>query len=245
MMARAFIFDVDGTLTPSRGKIQEDFRLQFVNFCDTHDVYLVTGSDYEKTVEQLGTYICDHAVTRIYNCSGNSVWEKGISLFDNELSMNIEIHSYLSNTLELHPYRERTGLHLEKRPGLYNFSIPGQSTTREERANYIEYDLKNNDRTNIANAFNRLFTDRFSINAHVAGETGIDITKVGNDKRQVLDDFPDHDVTFFGDKMEVGGNDWPLRHVIDVRNFFNDNDDNKWHAVSSWKDTAKILKDNY
>ena len=48
-----FIFDVDGTLTPSRQQIDSDFAVYFSNFCTINDVYLVTGSDKEKTVEQV------------------------------------------------------------------------------------------------------------------------------------------------------------------------------------------------
>ena len=48
-----FIFDVDGTLTPSREEIDGDFAVFFGNFCAENDVYLVTGSDKEKTIEQV------------------------------------------------------------------------------------------------------------------------------------------------------------------------------------------------
>ena len=51
---KKFIFDVDGTLTPSRKKIEHEFWAPFLIFCRHHDVYLVTGSDRQKTLEQLG-----------------------------------------------------------------------------------------------------------------------------------------------------------------------------------------------
>ena len=54
-----YIFDVDGTLTPSRGRIDKDFEKFFLDFTKKHNVYLVTGSDYEKTEEQLGEEICN------------------------------------------------------------------------------------------------------------------------------------------------------------------------------------------
>ena len=49
-----FIFDVDGTLTPSRRQIEPDFLQFFLDFVDNHEVYLVTGSNREKTIEQIG-----------------------------------------------------------------------------------------------------------------------------------------------------------------------------------------------
>ena len=51
---KKFIFDVDGTLTPSRGKIDPDFLQFMLFFSGKNDVYLVTGSDRSKTLEQVG-----------------------------------------------------------------------------------------------------------------------------------------------------------------------------------------------
>ena len=72
---KKFIFDVDGTLTPSRKKIVHEFWAPFLIFCRKHDGYLVTGSDRQKTLEQLGLDIC-YTAKRVYNCSGCDVYEK-------------------------------------------------------------------------------------------------------------------------------------------------------------------------
>ena len=53
-MTIEFVFDVDGTLTPSRGEIDPEFKQFFDKFCIKNNVYFVTGSDKAKTVEQLG-----------------------------------------------------------------------------------------------------------------------------------------------------------------------------------------------
>ena len=63
-----FIFDVDGTLTPSRQEIDGDFAVFFSNFCSDNDVYLVTGSNKEKTIDQIGEEIYSLA-QRAYQCS--------------------------------------------------------------------------------------------------------------------------------------------------------------------------------
>ena len=47
-----YIFDVDGTLTPSRGSINSAFEAWLWTFIQSNDVYLATGSDYPKTIEQ-------------------------------------------------------------------------------------------------------------------------------------------------------------------------------------------------
>ena len=58
------IFDVDGTLTPSRDKIDPQFAEWFKQFVTVNTVCLVTGSDRIKTIEQIGEMLfnmCDMA----------------------------------------------------------------------------------------------------------------------------------------------------------------------------------------
>lgn len=83
-MGNKFIFDVDGTLTISRQGMNGEFQGYFIDFCYANEVYLVTSSDNAKTLEQLGSDVCD-AVMRIYNCNGNDVWEKGVNIYTNDL----------------------------------------------------------------------------------------------------------------------------------------------------------------
>ena len=40
-----YIFDVDGTLTPSGGRMNNEFANWFEHFATHNAVYLVTGSD--------------------------------------------------------------------------------------------------------------------------------------------------------------------------------------------------------
>ena len=49
-----YIFDIDGTLTPSRGRIDPEFETFFKSFINKNKVSLVTGSDRPKTLEQIG-----------------------------------------------------------------------------------------------------------------------------------------------------------------------------------------------
>ena len=43
-----YVFDVDGTLTPSRLTIDAEFKKFFVEWIKNKNVYLLTGSDHEK-----------------------------------------------------------------------------------------------------------------------------------------------------------------------------------------------------
>ena len=64
-----YIFDVDGTLTPSRDRMGREFANWFEHFATHNAVYLVTGSDREKTLEQIPEYIYNLCIA-VYQCSG-------------------------------------------------------------------------------------------------------------------------------------------------------------------------------
>ena len=94
---KKFIFDVDGTLTPARKQIDGEFLPFFSDFATRNDVYLVTGSDRDKTLEQLTPYLYNKC-TRVYNCSGSDVYEgtKNVYRDDWELPTDVERHLELS-----------------------------------------------------------------------------------------------------------------------------------------------------
>ena len=48
-----YMFDVDGTLTESRQKINPQFAKKFLKWSMDKKLVLSTGSDYEKMCEQL------------------------------------------------------------------------------------------------------------------------------------------------------------------------------------------------
>jgi len=202
-----FIFDVDGTLTPSRQTIDPEFKKFFKTFIEENKVWLVTGSDYPKTVEQLGADITENVVT-CYNCSGNDVWFRGKRVNTKSFEAPTELYDLMNGWLQSSLFPIRTGNHIEERMGTINFSVVGRNCTLEERKLYIEHDINNRERESIALQINSEFPD---ITATVGGETGIDIYRKGCDKSQILEDFDNNDrIIFFGDKTEKDGNDYPL-----------------------------------
>ena len=226
-----FVFDVDGTLTPSRGKMDYEFKAFFNTFCLANDVYLVTGSDKEKTIEQIGeTY---NLAKVVYNCSGNDVYSAGVNVRSKEWTAPKELMDLMYGWLQASSFPLRTGNHIEERPGCVNFSIVGRNATLGERKLYIKHDLQNKERESIAYQINLEFP---YITAKVGGETGIDIYPTGWDKGQILEDFNDFDrIIFFGDKMEQDGNDYPLGSKL--------KHPSKAIAVTGWKDTWEKLKE--
>lgn len=223
-----FIFDVDGTLTDSRQKINPEFAKFFTEFCMNNDVYLVTGSDYAKTLEQLGERLLRWPVF-VYNCSGNEVWAKGELIRSRSWEAPQELYDILYGWLDASKFPARIGPHIEQRSGMINFSVIGRGATFGERRLYVEWDQENRERESIAYQINSTFTD---ITATIGGETGIDIHPTGWDKSQILNDFDQKadKLYFFGDRCDPKGNDYLLAKLIA----------NSFH-VKDWKDTWERL----
>lgn len=228
MKKHKFIFDVDGTLTPSRKAIDPRFGQWFLRFCATNDVYTVSGSDYGKTVEQLGVDLC-HAVKRVYSCSGNECRQAGKLCYANTWSMPASLELLLQGWLAASSFASKTGVHIEPRSGSVNFSVVGRNATDQDRKAYIAWDAANRERESIAHHINSVYDN---ITAVIGGETGIDIYPTGWDKSQILADFDQRAQTlhFFGDSIYAGGNDHEIaKRLTNV------------HAVSGWQHTWQIL----
>jgi phosphomannomutase len=229
-----FIFDVDGTLTPSRGKMDYNFKAFFNTFCLVNDVYLVTGSDKPKTVEQIseGTY---NLCKRVYQCSGSDVWDAETNILKSGWTLPDLARTFLISCEYESPFSLRTGNHIEQRTGMVNFSVVGRNANVEQRAKYVEYDTVKNERTTIASAFNTMFPD---LQATVGGDTGIDIAPRGADKSQILRDFKEDDtIHFYGDAMFEGGNDKPLADALQKYQLgFS-------HQVRDWDHTWEKLRE--
>ena len=213
LMNKKFIFDVDGTLTPSRQEIDPDFEKYMIEFSNENDVYLVTGSNREKTIEQVGDTLF-HTAKRVYNCSGSDVYEGDLNVYRDEWDLPEDVEEFLMDELHHSKFPIRTGTHVEKRPGGINFSIlgRGQGVVLEERDEYVKWDRTHHERKNMAIKIKNRFPD---LEVQVGGQTGLDISPLGRNKGQILRDFSKEDfIYFYGDMMDEGQNDFPLADAI-------------------------------
>lgn len=211
-----YLFDIDGTLTEPRNKMTEAHYEFFLSFVQKNKVILITGSDYEKVIEQIGEPILKHV--ELYCCSGNVYYSNGILKTKYEsvyLNNNKDLLKDIDNFIYSSKYKIKTGNHIEKRTGMLNISSIGRNATKEQRLEYKKWDQINKERETFQNY---LLEKYLYIEVNIGGEISIDIMEKNKDKSQIVDIYKKHEILFFGDKCFFGGNDFRISEKIkDIR----------------------------
>ena len=91
------------------------------------------------------------------------------------------------------------------------------------------------ERADIVEQINRKYKD---LHASSGGEISIDIAPRGNNKSAAGNFLKEKykNIHFFGDRMDYGGNDYPLALMIDLGKL------GKTYRVENYNDTFEILK---
>jgi len=238
MKNKIYMFDIDGTLTPSRLMMTEKFAKFFDKWSSKNKYYLVTGSDIDKTKEQLPIAYIDRAEA-IFTCCGNQMWRDDELIYDNKFEMTNKLKSSLEVMLMSSQYPHRYGNHIEDRGSMVNFSIVGRNCTQEQREEYYEWDKEKGERRKMSIFLKNKFKN---LDAVIGGQISIDIYPKGNDKSQILNVIeqerlvqPDEYI-FVGDGIDNKGNDYPLAKLMNKR------DDCSSFNTDGWKHTQKILE---
>jgi phosphomannomutase len=226
-----YLFDVDNTLTPPRSAMDSEFKEFFKQFMTTNRVMLITGSDIDKTNEQLGEDIVD-SIEYSFNCSGNNIFHYGKQLTENLWSCPDDLLAFLERKLYDSTYAKFGG-HFDDRCGMVNFSTVGRNAPKQERELYFEWDKTSKQRHTITEQINAGWPH---IQAVIGGQTSIDIFECGFDKSQILNFLISDDISFFGDSIYPGGNDYSLATAIREKNR------GISYNVTDWNQTFTLLK---
>jgi phosphomannomutase len=217
-----FLFDVDGTLTPSRAKMQDDIREMLYDLRNTAYIAFVGGSDLVKQKEQVG-----EDCLRLFDFGFP---ENGVSFYMGEQLVSQEkIIDFMGEVL----YKDfvnfcleylskvdipvKRGTFIEYRNSMINISPIGRNCSREERKEFKEYDKVHR----IREAMVMELTNRFSkyeMHFSIGGEISIDCFPKGWDKTYCIRHIHSRgikDIYFFGDMTMEGGNDYEI--YIDYR----------------------------
>jgi len=250
-MKTLLLFDMDNTLTLSRGKITHEMK-ELIKSLDNskYELGVVSGSDLNKIREQLEEAV--NHFTWIFTENGLVTYFAGHS---QELVKSDEIrHStpYSSTSLIKHlgegNYQElvneclwvlcetklpvKRGVFLELRTGLLNICPVGRTCSQKEREEFEEYDKKHGVRERIVQQLS-LRLKHLKLKFSIGGQISIDCFPEGWDKTYCLQfiDGKYDEIKFYGDNIRPGGNDYEIG--IDKRV--------KAYSVSNWKDTYELL----
>ena len=229
---KCFLFDVDGTLTEPRQRMTEEFALFFSDWMEGKDVFLVSGSDLLKIKEQVPAPIIDKC-QGVFACMGNELWKKDENIYRNNLLLPQEVKTWLDEKVKDSKFEQKRPPHFEYRAGMVNFSDVGRGASTALRQYYYEWNEGVKERENIAEGFNKEFNKKYNLEALVGGQISLDIQQIGKDKGQIIDHLDYEEHVFFGDKCDIGGNDYSLYERATE----------KW-KVANHEHTLRLLKTN-
>ena len=241
-MEKIYIFDMDGTLTPSRREMTPDFEIFFSEWASNHTFFLVSGSNLEKIKEQVPQYILDLS-KGVFTCGGNQLWLNNKLSYNHKFKPSDELINYLNDELKNSRYPVRAGNHIEDRGSMLNFSIVGRDCSLDERLDYFKYDVRTEERANIAS---QIMLKWDNLDAVIGGQISIDITPKGMNKSQVLNEvkkfYQNEEYIFIGDRTMEGGNDYPLAKIMNETLNCSVFQAGEPSAEDGYKDTQIILE---
>ncbi|MBL19058.1 MAG: hypothetical protein CMC82_04430 [Flavobacteriaceae bacterium] len=247
-MSNIYLFDVDGTLTPPKNKVDPAFNRTFQKWVTDKEVYIVSGGTFERLIDQLGleTINMTHGV---FSCMGNQFYqprdqinEDGYSdwqiTYENRFKGAKNLIRSLNSYVAKSEFPIKTGKHWEKRPGMMNFSIVGVDATTLERAKFAEWDKDASERTRIVENLRKKYPE---LDFVVGGAVSIDIFDKGNDKAQIIPRYfseaiEHNQIHFVGDRIPAPGNDHSLAAAL------RQHPNGAAYEVETWEDTAELLK---
>lgn len=218
-----YIFDVDGTLTPSRKKITNEMFDFMMSWGSKNSFYLCSGSDEEKIRDQIPKSLL-RLCNGLFTCMGNQFINVGetysIEIYRREFNAPDGLEDKLNQFISDSKFPYRYGNHIEKRLGMWNFSTVGRNIDSLGRKDYVEFERGNHEREKYTDILNETFKGQ--IVASVGGEISIDIVNPGRDKSQILYEIEKREgegcpIIFVGDRTFPGGNDYALARLINNR----------------------------
>lgn len=238
-----YMFDVDGTLTPPKQKMDPKFRKEFLKWAEGKEVYLVSGGSFVRICDQLGGDVMDE-IAGVFACMGNVYYKKKgdeprawIFGYERQFKPPTGLAPKLAKIVKASVYPVKTGKHTDTRTGMINFSIVGGEATQSQRDAYEKYDLEHKEREKIV----AILQDEYpKLDFVIGGAVSIDIFAKGQDKSQVIrehfKDLPeDAIIHFIGDRIPYPGNDYAIAQLVGQRPY------GYTYSVVSWKETAALL----
>lgn len=245
MKKRIISFDLDDTLAVTKSPISDQMSELLAKLLEKYDVCVISGGSFEQFKIQVTSrlnispallsklHLMPTCGTKYYRYDEvNKDWNL---IYNNALSdeQKIRIKTVLEKGArelglwESNPYGEI----IEDRDSQITFSALGQNAPAEAK---YSWDPKGEKKIKLRDYIASELSD---LEVRAAGTTSIDVTMIGIDKaygmRKLCGELnvTIDDVLFIGDKLQEGGNDYPVKAMgMDTI------------AVDGWEDTALILE---
>lgn len=251
-MKKVLAFDLDGTLAPSKSALPDKISELMGSLLVKYNICVISGGKFEQFSNQLlanlhlgdqelkNLHIMPTCGTRYYKYDqASKTWKKVYAEdFSNDQKKKIIVE--LSKVIESLGYNKHKvyGEQIEDRGSQISWSALGQNIVDELGEEGVrlkeEWDPTNAKKSKIRELVAPKLPE---FEVRMGGTTTIDITKQGIDKAYGMRKLMQYlkvekeDILFFGDKLNEGGNDFPVKAMgIDCL------------EVSDWHDTAFALQ---
>ena len=229
-----FLFDVDGTLTNAREPMNPEFSKFFGQWVvktqeQGNEVFIVTGSDKEKTLRQIGLPMYRLMNGVFQNCANQLIVRNRV-LYESPWAISAHLRLDLLILAEKSPWYKQDVVNIEERIGMANFATVGINASKQRRDAFALWDAATKERKNNIEWLSLRYPKLEFVSG---GQTSIDIYPKGKDKSQALQHMTGKTI-FFGDKCFEGGNDYTIAKKSE-----------KYHKVNGWSETMFVLKSYY
>jgi phosphomannomutase len=245
-MKKLIAFDLDDTLAISKSPMDDRMCAAFTRLLDHFDVCIISGGKFEQfhkqVIDRLGASAKQLARLHLMPTCGTRYYRYDVSkqawvlqyaedLDESEKDQIIKVLEQTAKAADLWPQKPYGDV-IEDRNSQVSISFLGQLAPPDEKYKWVE---KNNERRLAVRAAAADLLPNFEVRA--GGSTTIDVTRIGIDKAygmhkliQALEISKD-DILFFGDKLQAGGNDYPVK-AMGVDSL----------EVDRWQDTVLALE---
>jgi len=249
-MKKVLAFDLDGTLAPSKSTLPPRMGELLDQLLDRYEVCVISGGKFGQFETQLldglkttpeklqKLHLMPTCGTQYYKFTG-SEWDQVYAENFTE-EEKVKIITALNEGIDTLGFRESKvyGEIIEDRGSQITFSALGQDIVAELGDQGVQLKEEWDPDTSKKNAIRDYVANLIpEFEVRVGGGTSIDITKPGIDKaygmQKLMDmlDIAKEDILFYGDRLQAGGNDYPVKEFgIECL------------EVSDWKHTATELE---
>lgn len=244
-MKKVLAFDLDDTLAITKSPISDQMAEVLSKILESFDVCVISGGRFEQFKIQIidRLHLEPHKLSRLHlmpTCGTqyyrfNEIDETWVQQYAEDLTKEqkekvFEVLEASARELGLWPTHP-AGDVIEDRGTQITFSALGQQATPEDK---YAWDPENTKKLAIRDLAAQSLPE---LEVRSGGTTSIDVTRIGIDKAYGMQKLIEalsiakDDILFFGDKLEEGGNDYPVKEMgIDSLD------------VSRWEDTVNRLE---